>query len=124
MSEIDQEFQEHMARLEAFRKGRPETLRVGVEALRRLMRVAQSDTGQSRRVAGFLLCLFNGSRFPYDITDMRGLDLQLFDDCVAVLKMDYSPEQEVHKYFPDGGELFERLAHDWNIDDQLLRSAE
>lgn len=85
----------------------------GEAALKRLMPVAQGDTGQCGVVARFLLGLYNGPRFPFDLTDLRRLDRDLMEDCLLVLRMDSSPEKEVHKYFEDGGKLFERLAQDW-----------
>jgi hypothetical protein len=86
----------------------------GLEALKRLFPVAQRDTGQSRIVARFLLGLYNGYRFPYDLTDFRCLDDALFRDCMQVLRMDARDcKQEVHLYFKDGGQLWERMAADW-----------
>lgn len=89
----------------------------GEAALRRLLPIAQRDTGQSSVVARFLLNLYNGERFPFDMTDMRRLDFDLFDDCVAVLKMDFQPAKEVHHYFDDGGKIWEALAKDWGFMD-------
>ena len=90
----------------------------GEEALRRLFEVAHGDSGQCRRVARFLLGCYNGSRFPFDLADLRGLDGELFDDCMAVLKMDWYLDKEVHCYFPNGGEQFERLAEQWGLEDR------
>lgn len=89
----------------------------GEAALRRLLPIAQRDTGQSSVVARFLLNLYNGERFPFDMTDLRRLDYELFDDCIAVLKMDSQPEKEVHRYFEDGGAKWEALAKDWGFKD-------
>lgn len=89
----------------------------GREALARLIKVAERDTGQSRKVAAFLLGCYNGTRFPFDLTDFRGLDFSLFDDCMTVLRMDYQPRQELHCYFKNGGALFERLAEDHGLTD-------
>lgn len=89
----------------------------GEAALRRLLPIAQRDTGQSSVVARFLLNLYNGERFPFDMTDLRRLDYELFDDCMAVLKMDFQPEKEVHRYFEDGGKKWEALAKDWGFKD-------
>ncbi len=89
----------------------------GEAALRRLLPIAQSDTGQSGVVARFLLNLYNGDRFPFDNTDLRRLDSGIVDDCLAVLRMDANPEREVHKYFPNGGEIWEQLARDWGVKD-------
>lgn len=96
---------------------RPEIEVKGREALGRLFTVAQGDTGQARRIAAFLLGCYNGTRFPFDLTNFRGLDYELFDDCMAVLRMDYQPQQEVHNYFDRGGQRFEKLASDWNLTD-------
>lgn len=88
----------------------------GEEALRRLMPIARRDTGQSRRVALFLLGLYNGYRFPFNLSELRGLDYEVMDDCLAVLRMDTSALQEVHLYFENGSSVFETLARDWGME--------
>ncbi|MDP9897385.1 hypothetical protein J2W32_006458 [Variovorax boronicumulans] len=90
----------------------------GVAALQRLFAVAHRDSGQCRYIARFLLGLYNGTRFPFDLTDLRAIDDALFDDCVAVLRMDARlTRQEVHKYFDNGQQDFEQLARDWGVED-------
>jgi len=82
----------------------------GIPALIRLAEIAESDTGQAATVRRFLLGLYNGYRFPFNLITLRGLDKALFDDCLAVLKLDARvTRQEVHQYFDNGGELFERF---------------
>lgn len=95
----------------------PEIRREGEAALRRLLPIAQRDTGQANVIARFLLNLYNGNRFPMDMTDLRRLDYEPFDDCMAVLRMDSQPQKEVHEYFENGGVLFERLAEDHGFTD-------
>jgi len=86
----------------------------GVEALERLYKVAQGNSGQCRRIALFLLGLYNGNRFPFDLTDFRAIDDELFEDCMRVLRMDARAcKQEVHTYFKNGSKLWERMAKDW-----------
>jgi hypothetical protein len=83
----------------------------GIPALIRLAKIAEGDTGQAATVCRFLLGLYNGYRFPFNLITLRGLDKALFDDCMAVLKLDArATRQEVHHYFDNGGELFERFA--------------
>ena len=89
----------------------------GAEALARLLPVALRETGQSRVVARFLLNLYNGNRFPFDMTDFRLLDHCLFVDCMTVLHMDWMPEREVHEYFVRGGEIWTKMAKDWGFRD-------
>lgn len=88
-----------------------------IAALTRLLNVARRGTGQSGVVARFLLSLYNGDRFKVDLTDFRRLDSDLFDDCLRVLRMDNQPAMEVHCYFENGGQIFEKLAKDWHVTD-------
>jgi len=90
----------------------------GEAALRRLFAASNRDSGQSRYVARFLLSLYNGQRFPLDLTDLRAIDDSLFEDCMAVLRMDARvARQELHLYIDDGGPGFEKLANFWEIED-------
>lgn len=90
----------------------------GAAALERLFRMAQGDTGQARYVVRFLLSLYNGARFPFDLTDLRAMDEPLFEDCMAVLCMDARvTRKEVHLYVDNGGKAFEQLAKDWDVQD-------
>jgi hypothetical protein len=101
----------------------------GEAALRRLLPIAQGNSGQCRHVAAFLLGLYNGNRFKFDLTDLRCVDRGIFDDCMAVLQMDQTAWKEVHTFFPKGGAQFEELADDWRIPDReklrwLIRNAQ
>lgn len=96
---------------------RPAILKAGEAALRRLLPIALGDTGQSGVVARFLLNLYNGNRFPFDNTDLRRLDQQVSEDCIAVLRMDSLPAQEVHTYFSNGSQIWEKMASDWGFRD-------
>ncbi len=87
----------------------------GIAALARLLEVALRDTGQSGVVAKFLLGLYNGPRFPFDMTELRRLDHELFLDCISVLMMDSIPAKEVHEYFERGGKIWEQMADDWGL---------
>ncbi|WP_252189422.1 hypothetical protein [Pseudomonas sp. SK2] len=106
-------FLQDMARIAAEEAERP-TIRVkGIEALQRLVPVALRDSGQSRIVGRFLLSLYNGSAFPFALTDLRGLDSSLWDDCLAVLRLDRRPELEVHEYIENGDDIWSQLKRAW-----------
>lgn len=108
-----------IALVAASKAARKAAVEAGLPALRTLLTVARSDTGQSRVIAGFLLSLYNGYRFNFDLTDFRAIDADLFEQCMLVLRMDSQPMQEVHKYFTNGGEIFEQLAKNWNVPDRM-----
>lgn len=106
----------HTAELALYRAQLPQIRAEGEAALRRLFEITYGESGQCGRVARFLLGLYNGDRFPFDLTELRGLDRNLFADCLTVLRMDHSCEKEVHKYFPEGGKRFEALACEWTTE--------
>lgn len=99
------------ARMEAqarHEQQRPAARETALDALRRLVEVARGDTGQSRVVRLFLLGLYNGPRWPFLLTDLRCLDLELQDACFAVLRFDAGyNEKEIHRYLIDGEAILE-----------------
>lgn len=60
----------------------------GIAALLRLVDVAHGCTSQPRIAARFLLSIFDGDRFPFDLTDFHCLDAHIFSDCLIVLRLD------------------------------------
>ena len=89
----------------------------GLASLKVLLPAAQGHSGQSRVIAHFLLCLYNGDRFKFDLTDFRSLDTELMEHCLNVLRMDANPEKEVHKYFENGQKIWEGMAEDYRFID-------
>jgi len=86
-----------------------------------LWRLANGDSGQCRYVAGFLLGIYHGQRFPFDLTDFRCLDDSIFIKCMEVLLNDHNPDTEIHmtleRLLPAERIDFEALARDWEIGD-------
>ncbi|MCU1740043.1 MULTISPECIES: hypothetical protein [unclassified Pseudomonas] len=96
-----------------YRELRPFIVVAGEYALNRLVHVAQQDFGQSRIVGRFLLGLYDGDSYPFDLTELRLLDLALFQDCMSVLSMDYQPEVEVHQRVENGQSIWTQLVKRW-----------
>ncbi|MCK0509691.1 DUF7673 family protein [Aromatoleum buckelii] len=88
--------------------------------LKRLWTVANGHSGQCKYIAEFLLGLYNGIRFPVDLTGFRALDQAIFRDCLTVLEMDSQPQQEVHLLLGCLNGEFEKLAEDWRIPDRSV----
>ncbi|CAO3876334.1 hypothetical protein LJR001_000787 [Achromobacter mucicolens] len=56
------------------------------DALTRLISIAKRDTGQSHRVAGFLLSWWNATSCGgFDLTDFWGVDTEIADDMLTVI---------------------------------------
>ena len=79
----------------------------GVKALQVLVPIAENNA----IVRHFLLGLYDGARFPYNLTRLRGLDPVYTIACMRVLQMDaICSWHEVHQYVDNGCEIFNRWA--------------
>jgi hypothetical protein len=87
----------------------------GLDSLRVLVDLTRGDSGQCGIVARFLAGLYNGIDFPFDLSELRALDADLFEHCMAVLRLDNTPTVEIHKYIPDGDKVFLKLLQDWGM---------
>lgn len=113
MQTASERIQDDLNRMAVEEAERPFIRSAGIDALHRLVPVAQRCTGQSRIVGRFLLSLYNGNAFPFPLTDLRGLDTSLWDDCLALLRLDRRPELEVHEYIENGDAIWSQLKKDW-----------
>jgi hypothetical protein len=94
-----------------------DALVAGVAALNRLLeRVKQHwHTGQSRRIVAFMAGLYNGSDYPFDLTELRALDRDIVADCLMVLQLHSLGLKEVHRYIEHGDTLWPELIGEYGI---------
>jgi hypothetical protein len=98
---------------------RPEQPSDTADALLHLWDMAQRTSSSEKVAARFLLGLYNGYRFPFDLTDLRLFDCANFKRAMLVLAMDHMPKAEVHVVLGDllgrsgrdMGAAFEHLAY-------------
>lgn len=88
-----------------------------ISALERLISIAKSDTGQSRRVADFLLAWWNSASCGgFDLTDLWGVDAAIAQDMVTIFRMltriQAYPESGRLSYGPD----FHAIVKAWRPD--------
>ncbi|WP_455285943.1 DUF7673 family protein [Cupriavidus necator] len=88
----------------------------GLDSLAYLVNFAEGNSRQAGAVARFLIGLDNGLDFPFNLTDLRELDADLFEHCLALLRLNYNATVDIHQYFPDGDELFQGLIRHWHLD--------
>lgn len=93
-----------------------------LQALSRFFFLAwQHDHGGARVAARLLLGMYNGTRFPFDLTDLRLLDEKHLADALVLLQFDARISREVHDWLNvvygrgDFGARFEHLAHKWRM---------
>lgn len=98
-------------------------------ALVRVWKQAQEFHSGAKVCATLLLGLYNGRRFPFDLTELRRLEGNNLNDCLTVLRLDARPTAEVHELLnrlygvSDMGARFERLAYDWRLKGAVKKSA-
>lgn len=74
---------------------------MNTQALIRIWNHTQQHSGTTgaRVCASVLLGLYNGARFPMDLTDLRSLDDELRRDCIEVIAADAKHcQHEVHEW--------------------------
>lgn len=82
------------------------------EAMETLLRVAESDTGQSRRVASFLLAWWNATTCGgFDITDLWALDVQLVEAMFVVMAT--VAKNQIYPETVGYGDRFKALVAQW-----------
>ena len=66
-------------------------------------------TGQASRLVRFVAGCYNGSDYPFDLTELRGLDTSLVQACLDYLDYDRLGIREIHHHL-HGGDL---VLHQW-----------
>lgn len=95
----------------------------GIASLRKLFQIAQGNSGQCRRIAQFLAGCYDPMRFPFDLGNLRPIDAELFADCLAVLHLYHRGVKDLHKYFVDGGQAWEKMIEMWGLSQESLNVA-
>ena len=85
-------------------------LRVIENAIRR-----NPTTGQARRLVWFLAAVYNGSEFPFDLTELRALDIELANACLDYLNYDRLGRCEVHRHLSTAECELHRWIDDYGI---------
>ena len=73
------------------------------QAYARLLQLAERhDSGQARRVALFLASTYNGEAFPFDLFELRCVDVSISDDMLICLDALRWGKADLYKMVPDG----------------------
>jgi hypothetical protein len=89
----------------------------GVSALHRLLKRVEDNwhTGQARRIMAFLAGLYNGTDYPFDLTELRAVDRDIAADCLALLTLDTRGIKEVHRYIENGDAKWAAMIEDYGL---------
>lgn len=79
-------------------------------------------TGQAGRLVRFLAGVYNGSDFPFDLTDLRALDTELANACLDYLNYDRLGKREVHHHLSGGDRELQQWFRDYGVEPALRLS--
>jgi hypothetical protein len=87
-----------------------------VQAYARLLSLAETrDSGQIARVARFIASTFNGEAFPFDLFELRGVDVEISDDMLVCLDALRWAKADLYKLVPDGERRILQVIKDWGL---------
>ena len=100
--------------LERMRRRKSEATAKGGQAFLRLLGLAETgDSGQAHTVARFLASTYNGQDFPYDLYDLRLVDVAIGDDMLACLDALRWAQADLHTLVPDGDRRVRAVLAHW-----------
>lgn len=76
---------------------------------------AHPTTGQAGRLVRFLAGVYNGQDYPFDLTELRPLNVRLASACLDYLNYDRLGIKEVHEHLEDGDRELLRWFEDYGI---------
>lgn len=78
----------------------PHARKAGIEGLQTIAAAIRSNptAGQPRKLMKFLGGLYDGEAHPFDMSELRGLDLNLQEACIAVLNYDRFAERGILRW--------------------------
>ena len=84
-----------------------------LEAVLRLLTLAQTDCGGARVAAQVLLSAYNGSNWHCNLTDLCNLDTANYRAALIVIRARVELNQEPQRMIDDGEAVFDALEEDW-----------
>ena len=87
------------------------------QAIERLLDLAETrDSGQIRTVAHFIAATFDGQTFPFDLFDLRTVDVEISDDMLLCLDALRWGKADLHKLVPNGEQRILAICKGWGFE--------
>jgi hypothetical protein len=103
--------------LERLRRRKSAATAKGGQAFLRLLNLAEAgDSGQAHTVARFIASTYNAQDFPYDLYDLRLVDVAIGDDMLACLDALRWAQADLHTLVPDGDQRVRAVLTHWGIE--------
>ena len=103
-------------KMESMRLRSSEATAKGGQAYARLLTLAETrNSGQIPRIAKFIASTYNGDAFPFDLFELRALDIVISDDmllCVDALRWGRA---DLYSLVPDGDKRVKAVIELWGL---------
>ena len=88
----------------------------GAHAFARLLALAETrDSGQIPRIARFLAATYNGQAFPFDLFELRAVDIAISNDMLWCLDALRWGRADLHTLIPDGDARVRAVIERWGL---------
>jgi hypothetical protein len=88
----------------------------GAQAFARLLKMAEErDSGQIPRIARFLAATYNGQAFPFDLFELRALDVAISNDMLCCLDALRWGRADLQTLVPDGDARVRAVIDRWGL---------
>jgi hypothetical protein len=103
-------------RLVEGRHQRRQLTQQGAQAFARLLKVAEErESGQPRRVAQFVAATYNGRAYPFDLFELRAVDVDISDDMLCCLDALRWGRSDLYRLVPDGEQRVRAAIRRWGL---------
>lgn len=114
--DINALLQQRLAERQEWERRAAEAQARAAQAYARLISIAEtSDTGQARRIAQFIAGTFNGRNYPFDLFELRGLDVAIGDDMLLCLDALRWAKADLYRLVPDGEARVQAVIKAWKL---------
>ena len=88
----------------------------GAQAFARLLALAEErDSGQIPRVARFVAAVYNGEAFPFDLFELRAVDIAISDDMLCCMDALRWGRADLHSLLPNGDARVRAAIDRWGL---------
>jgi len=102
--------------MESMRLRSGEATAKGGQAFARLLTLAEThNSGQIPRIAKFIASTYNGNAFPFDLFELRALDIEISDDMLLCIDALRWGRADLYSLIPDGDKRVRAAIELWGL---------
>lgn len=102
--------------MESMRLRSSEATAKGGQAYARLVALAETrNSGQIPRIAQFIASTYNGDAFPFDLFELRAIDIEISNDMLLCIDALRWGRADLYSLIPDGDRRVKAVIELWGL---------